>query len=119
METMREYRERCAAEKGREPIEPRDKWKAMYTFQEKDGGPRCRECPYKSEKCKEMLKPNDRHFLTDSLCWCCDKACKSGCSWMLKKVPVEGWKAKRHIRTVQGERVESYKVFKCPEFVRG
>ena len=119
MESVSEYRKRCAAEKGKEYVPFKNKWKSMYVYQEKDGGPKCHDCPYKCEKCKELLRYDDRHLITDSLCWCCDKACKSGCSWMRKKEPVEGWEAKKYVKNSCGEKIETYRVFKCPEFVRG
>lgn len=48
----------------------------------------------------------------DSLCWHCRNAL-GGCSWSMRFEPVEGWDAKHT------KRYNSYKVYSCPQFVRG
>lgn len=47
----------------------------------------------------------------DSLCWYCRNAYAS-CSWSKFFVPVDGWDAKptRH---------NSFRVYRCPKFIRG
>jgi hypothetical protein len=52
------------------------------------------------------------------LCYICQKAC-GGCSWSKRFVPVPGWDAKPTIIKDKEGYISSYKINKCPEFVRG
>lgn len=47
------------------------------------------------------------------LCWGCAKAC-GGCSWSKRFEPVPGWTA---VPTLLCERIPSYRITECPEFV--
>ncbi len=61
-----------------------------------------------------------------TLCFYCQKATTSGCSWSKSLKPVKGWRAKKTsvgvrvyqtgvgLRTVPAD---SYDVYRCPEFV--
>lgn len=85
-----------------------------YSYR-KSSGDKCKTCPYKCEKCKKY-HPRERHTVRDTLCWCCEKSTIDGCDWMAHKIPVKGWEA---IRRINNDKLECYRVLKCPEFVRG
>ena len=78
---------------------------------------------YCSKKCKieakakRMAKTN-RARKEDQLCWDC-KRTDCTCSWMRYSIPVEGWTVKETIIINGEERTNSYKIIKCPEFIRG
>ena len=56
-----------------------------------------------------------KHF---TLCYYCAKATTSGCCWSEKLTPVEGWKAKKRKLLIREKGyVDSYNVYRCPEFV--
>ena len=60
-----------------------------------------------------------------TLCWHCQNACNSGCSWSRSFKPVKGWEATPTI-IKQGTRTKaenpfftkSFFVHKCPEFIK-
>lgn len=52
------------------------------------------------------------------LCWQCKKAC-GGCSWSKCLIPVVGWTAKPTIVKDSTGDFPSYKIKKCPEFIKG
>ena len=54
----------------------------------------------------------------EQLCWRCKNAC-GGCSWSKELLPVKGWKAESTIIKDSMGDFESYKIKRCPEFVRG
>ena len=54
----------------------------------------------------------------NQLCWDCKKAC-GGCSWSSCFKPVDGWDAEESIVKDNSGDIISYKVKKCPEFIRG
>ena len=50
-------------------------------------------------------------------CWRCKKAC-GGCGWSKCFIPVKGWDATfTIIKDSEGE-ITSYKIHKCPEFIK-
>lgn len=51
----------------------------------------------------------------ETLCWNCQNACNSGCSWSKNFIPVEGWEATPTISD-RFTNTESYHVHKCPQF---
>jgi len=118
METMAEYRERQAKRKDL-PLENKERAKSSRT--EYRITIKCRSCPYMCEKCKDLddFYTNNYHHVKDTLCWCCAKSTINGCSWMAKKIPVEGWKAEERIIFNNGIKINSYNVMTCPGFVRG
>lgn len=86
---------------------------------------KCKTCEYHCDKCDEILeeemknKHSTNHGFEDSLCWCCSKSCPSKdnyCSWSKSRKPVIGWTA-RKTRVIDG--YTHYKVYSCPDFVRG
>jgi len=50
-------------------------------------------------------------------CWTCQNAC-GGCSWSRSFKPVEGWTAEKTFLQSNGEYAESYKIIKCPEYIK-
>ena len=52
------------------------------------------------------------------LCWRCKNAC-GGCSWSRNKTPIKNWDAEPHIVKDKEGDIRSYKIRKCPEFIRG
>lgn len=59
-----------------------------------------------------------------TLCWHCQNATNSGCSWSRSFKPVEGWEATPTIinqgvrrQTGEHELTESFFVHKCPKFI--
>lgn len=52
-----------------------------------------------------------------SLCWDCEKATNSGCSWSKSFKPVKGWEAEpKPIKLTATKNIDSYLVIKCPQF---
>lgn len=51
-------------------------------------------------------------------CWTCKNAC-GGCSWSREFKPVDGWTAEPAILVFDGEKVDTYKIKDCPEYVFG
>lgn len=50
-----------------------------------------------------------------SLCWDCNNYC---CNWIAEAQPVEGWEAVSRVYMIRnGEKVISYRVKSCPEFI--
>jgi hypothetical protein len=57
-------------------------------------------------------------ILSNTLCWKCKRATDSSCSWSKEFKPVEGWEAVQ--TTIKGQSYRNtYRVKKCPKFVRG
>lgn len=59
-----------------------------------------------------------------TLCWFCDKATCSGCSWSKEFKPVEGWDAEPTLVTQwsgkgKPRQTSSYMVYSCPDFAEG
>lgn len=52
----------------------------------------------------------------ETLCWSCQKACGSKCSWSRNFTPVEGWDAEETIVNAGDLLLQSYRVNACPEF---
>lgn len=51
-------------------------------------------------------------------CYVCKNAC-GGCAWSRSFIPVKGWDATpTTIKDSEGD-FSSYKIHKCPEFIRG
>ena len=72
---------------------------------------------YCSKKCsmeasQKTKKPKGQ------ICWVCKNAC-GGCSWSKEFKPVTGWLAKTTIIKDSEGDIFSYKIKKCPEFIRG
>ena len=60
-----------------------------------------------------------------TLCWDCQNACNSGCSWSRSFKPVKGWVAtptiiNQGVRTQDGDPfyTKSFFVHKCPKFIK-
>lgn len=69
----------------------------------------CKECT------KEMARRRQTEF--GQLCWQCKKAyCR--CSWTRYSVPVKDWTADRTVVKDTNGDFMSYKIKKCPEFIR-
>lgn len=51
------------------------------------------------------------------LCWTCKKAC-GGCSWSRDGEPIKGWTAEKNVIPLNRKYAETYKVSKCPEYVK-
>ncbi|MBQ1434221.1 MAG: hypothetical protein IIZ09_14095 [Ruminococcus sp.] len=91
-------------------------------------GSKCRDCPYWTDKCKEINErhPHQTHQPMESLCWCCKNAVPdrdgvNGCEWSLYSQPVPGWKvsSKKAFARSDGKQAYTYKVERCPKFERG
>ena len=76
---------------------------------------------YKKKYCSHECRVVVTKIRTDAngqLCWRCAKAC-GGCSWSSSLTPVEGWEAEPHlIKDATGD-INTYKIRKCPLFVKG
>lgn len=63
-----------------------------------------------------------KNNLKPTLCWSCKRAVKNKCCWAEHFKPVKGWLA---VPTTLGtgrkydKITESFRVVKCPEFIRG
>lgn len=51
------------------------------------------------------------------LCWSCKKAC-GGCSWSKDGEPIKDWTADKNVIPLNGKYAETYKISKCPEYVK-
>ena len=72
---------------------------------------------YCSRACaKEMAQI--RRDENSQLCWRCKNAC-GGCSWSRCLKPVDGWTAEPTIVRDSNGDFPSYKITKCPEFIKG
>lgn len=86
---------------------------------------KCRECLHHCKECDDIAKyENERfsadrnysrtpHLKWDTLCWCCANV-YSGCEWSANRKAVEGWDAEKD--SIEGR--ISYRVKRCPKFVR-
>lgn len=74
---------------------------------------------YCSKACTREMRKR-RHKEDGQLCWRCKKAC-GGCSWSNCLKPVKDWIADPIIIKGKdgGGDIQSYKIHKCPEFIRG
>ena len=80
----------------------------------------CEKCEYHCTRCDEIAASPQKctHIYGDSLCWCCANSVPGhgfGCAYSLHNEPVAGWEATE--RYVDGH--ISYRVRKCPGFIRG
>ncbi len=72
---------------------------------------------YCSDECKQELI-RQRQEENGQLCWQCKNAC-GGCSWSQSFIPIEGWEAEPNtIRDDEGD-IRSYRIIKCPQFIKG
>lgn len=70
-----------------------------------------------SDECKQKEIQRKRDENTQ-LCWRCKNAC-GGCSWSKSFIPVEGWDADPVvIKDSEGD-IDSYKIKRCPQFIKG
>lgn len=58
-----------------------------------------------------------RRIENEHLCWHCQNVC-CGCSWSRCFKPVNGWIAEQTIIKDSTKDFSSYKVHKCPEFIK-
>ena len=70
-----------------------------------------------SSKCKGINREKGKQT-NDQLCWQCQKA-TGGCPWSDNFKPVEGWVAKPTIIKDSARDIKTYKIKKCPLFIRG
>ena len=55
----------------------------------------------------------------EQLCWQCQYA-TGGCSWSNQFKPVEGWDATPHtIRDCGTSKIHTYRIYSCPQFIKG
>ena len=71
---------------------------------------------YCSKSCAKKMTQFRRDEL-GQLCWLCKNAC-GGCNWSKYFKPVDGWIAEPTIVKDSGGDFSSYKIHKCPEFIR-
>lgn len=64
---------------------------------------------YCSNECKREIR--------EQLCWRCKNAC-GGCKWSKELKPIDGWVAEFTIVGDSMGSFSSYKIKKCPEFIR-
>ncbi len=70
----------------------------------------CKTCAREAAKRRQMEN--------EQLCCSCENAyCR--CSWTRYLIPVDGWTAERTIVKDSGGDFSSYKIKKCPKFIRG
>ena len=72
---------------------------------------------YCSKECRDKAIKRKREEY-GQLCWRCKKAC-GGCSWSGNKTPIKNWDAEPHIVKDEEGDIRSYKIKKCPEFIKG
>ena len=73
--------------------------------------------PYCSEDCRrEAIEMRREEY--GQLCWRCKKACGS-CSWSKNKTPIKNWDAEPHLVKDKEGDIRSYRIKKCPEFIKG
>lgn len=70
----------------------------------------CHEC----KKSDALQKREEKK----QLCWRCKNAC-GGCSWSAFLKPVDGWDATPVIIKDSTGNISSYKIQKCPKFIKG
>jgi DNA-directed RNA polymerase subunit RPC12/RpoP len=83
----------------------------------------CEDCRNKALIAKEL---DEREYETKpTICWLCDNAVPvpgdgsyaAGCSWSIDRIPVKGWRARRTVLTLSGnKKLRSYAVITCPQF---
>lgn len=61
------------------------------------------------------LKGVNNNTKDSTLCWGCERAC-GRCSWSKSFVPVEGWTATPTKVGAGNNLIDSFIVYKCPEF---
>ena len=72
---------------------------------------------YCSKSCARKMT-QIRHNELGQLCWRCKNAC-GGCNWSKHFKPIIGWTAEPTIIKDSMGDFSSYKIHKCPEFIRG
>lgn len=72
---------------------------------------------YCSKKCVREMR-RKRQEENEQLCWRCKNAC-CGCNWSKYFKPVEGWVAEPVIIKDSTGDFWSFKIKKCPEFIKG
>ena len=75
---------------------------------------RCKKAGYEYKKKKRWR---------EQPCWECKNAC-GGCSWSSSFTPVDGWVAEPTTIIYKSKngvehRTDTYKIYECPEFVKG
>ena len=70
-----------------------------------------------SSPCAREMRRRSR-LEGEQLCWKCGNAC-GGCNWSDFLKPVKGWDAEPTIVKDSAGEFSSYKIKKCPEFIRG
>jgi hypothetical protein len=71
---------------------------------------------YCSKDCvKEVTRR--RREETEQLCWRCKNAC-GGCNWSRFLMPIDGWIAESTIVKDSSGDFSSYRIRKCPEFIK-
>lgn len=73
------------------------------------------------EFCSDECRQKEAQRIKDEdaqLCWRCSNAC-GGCSWSQNFIPVEGWDAEPVIIKDSEGDINSYKIKKCPQFIKG
>ena len=72
---------------------------------------------YCSKNCaKEMRRRRQEE--SDQLCWLCKNACGK-CDWSKYLKPINGWTAELTIIKDSMGDFSSYKIHKCPKFIKG
>ena len=66
-------------------------------------------------KCKTIKKKREEN---SQICYFCKNAC-GGCSWSKSFIPVDDWDAEPTIVKDSLGDFCSYKINKCPQFIRG
>lgn len=70
----------------------------------------CKACAREAAKRRQMEN--------EQLCWVCTNAyCR--CSWTRYSMPVDGWTAEHTIVKDSNGDFTSFKIEKCPKFIRG
>ena len=73
--------------------------------------------PFCSEECKK-IDTQKRRDENAQLCWRCKNAC-GGCSWSRSFIPVKGWTAEHFVVKDSEGDFDSFKITKCPKFIKG
>lgn len=61
------------------------------------------------ERIKNNVPVDPKYYKRHTLCWSCQNATNSGCSWSRSLTPVEGWVATKGV---------GYNVKYCPEYIQ-
>lgn len=68
-----------------------------------------------SQRCRVISKRKGSD--PGQICWECKNA-KCGCSWTKNLIPVRGWDAEATINPDKEGAFRTYKINKCPEFIK-